>query len=62
MPSEGGFVSKKKDIRQEQDWRDAEAYERTPLTFDETGPPRPARGDPSDETDWEEIYRDALGR
>lgn len=47
-------------IRQEQGRRDAEAYERIPLTLDETGPPRPAVGDPSDGTDWEEIYRDVL--
>jgi Arc/MetJ family transcription regulator len=47
-------------ILQEQGRRDAETYEHMPLTVDETGPPRPAAGDPSDNTDWEEIYRDVL--
>lgn len=48
-------------IRQERSRRDAEAYERQPLTLDETGPPRPATGDPSDDTDWEGLYRDIVG-
>lgn len=45
-------------VRAERGRRDVEAYERQPLTVDETGPPRPATGDASDDTDWEAIYRE----
>jgi hypothetical protein len=41
---------------------DAEAYERQPLSLDGIGSPQPAAGDPTDDTDWEEVYQDLINR